>query len=89
MRHYGSLLGKSLYVFGLAAHERLRNQQGEVGVLYVLGLEHLVQLLLHLLPDGIAVGFDDHTSAYGTLLGQVGFHHQVVIPLTVIISSFR
>ena len=89
MGHYGALLGKALDVLGLAAQERLRNKQGEIGVLCTCFLEHLVQLLLHLFPDGIAIGLDDHTSANCRLLGEVGFNHKIVIPLTVIISAFR
>ena len=86
--YYGALLGEALHVFSLTAQERFGNQQGEVGVLSTCLLEHLVQLLLHLLPNGVAIGFDDHTSTYGRLLCQVGFNYQIVIPLTVVVSSF-
>ena len=89
MGHDGSLLGKSFHVLGLTAEERLRYQQGEVGVLGACLLEHLVQLLLHLLPNGIAIGLDYHTSTHGRLLCQVSLYHQIVVPLAVIIGSLR
>ena len=85
----GTLLGEALYVLGLTAQERLRDEQGEVCVLSTCLLEHLVQLLLHLFPDGIAIGFDYHTATNSRLFSEVGLYHQIVIPLAVIISSFR
>ena len=86
--HHGALLGESLHVFGFPRKKTLRNQQWEIGVLGTSFLEHHVQLVLHLLPNGIAIRFNDHTSTHGRLLGKVGFHDKIVIPLTVIVSSF-
>ena len=52
-------------------------------------LEHAVENMLHLLPDGVSVGLDDHAAADGGLLGQVGLHHEVVVPLGVVLGPFR
>ena len=87
MGYHGTLLGKTLDVLGLAAQERFRNQQGEVGVLSASLLKHLVKLLLHLLPDSIAIRLDHHTSAYGRLLCHIGLYNQIIEPLAVIIGS--
>ena len=87
MGNDSALLGKTLDVVGLTAEKRLGNQQGEIGVLHTSCLEHIIEPALHLFPDGIAIGLDDHTSAHCRLLGEVGFHHQFIIPLRVIIGS--
>ena len=79
--HHGTFLGETLYMLGLAAKERFGNKQGEISVLHAGLLEHAVQRLLHLLPDGIAVGLDYHTAAHGALLGKVSLDYQLVIPL--------
>ena len=88
MGHHGTFLGETFYVFSLAGKETLWNQQGEIGVLRTCFLEHSVQLVLHLLPDGVAIRLDDHTSTYGRLFSEVGFHDKIVIPLTIIVSAF-
>ena len=89
VRHHGALLRKTLHVLGLAAQEALRDKQREISVLVTRSLEHRVQLALHLLPDGIAVGLYHHATPHRTLLGQIGPHHQLVIPLRVVLTPFR
>ena len=81
MRDDGALLGEALDMLGLAAEERLRNEEREVGVHVTRFLEHFVKLVLHLLPDGVAIRLYDHASAYRGLLGQVCLNHQIVVPL--------
>ena len=83
----GTLLGEALDMLGLAGEEVFGNEQGEVGVLHTRLLEHRVELMLHLLPDSIAVGLDRHAASHGGLLGQVGLHHQVVEPLRVVLAA--
>ena len=85
VRHHGALLGKALDVVGLLREERLGDEQREIGVLMPRILKHLVQRVVHLLPDGIAIGFDDHTTAYGRILGQPRLHDQIVVPLRVVL----
>ena len=51
-------------------------------------LEHIVQLTLHLLPDSVSVRLDYHTSAHSRLLCQIGLHHQLVVPLRIILTTF-
>ena len=86
--HHGALLGETLDMLGLAAEEALGDEEGEIGVLVAGLFEHLVELVLHLLPDGIAIGFDDHASADGALLGEVGTHDEFVIPFGVVLATF-
>ena len=85
--HHGAFFCKTLYMLGLAREERLRDKEGEIGVLRTRLLEHGVELVLHFLPYSIAVGLDDHASADGRLLGEVGLDDEVVIPLTVVVST--
>ena len=84
-----ALLGKALHMLRLAAEIRFGNKQREVGVLYTCLLEHFVEGVLHLLPYGVAIGFDDHAAAHSRLLGQIGLHNEVVIPLGVVFTTFR
>ncbi len=86
--YHGALLGKAFYVLGLAAQKRFRDKQREVSVLHAGLLEHTVEGLLHLLPNGIAVGLDYHTAAHGALLCKVCLDYQLVIPLRVVFCSF-
>ena len=89
VRHHGALLGKSLDMVGLLREEGFGDEEREIGVLVSRILEHLVQRSLHLLPDGVAVGFDDHTSADGGVLRKSRLHDQVVIPLRVVLVGLR
>ena len=86
MGHHGALLGEAFHMLGFLGEERLRDKQWEVGILRASLLEHQVELVLHLLPDGITIGFDHHTSAYCRLLGEVGLHYQIIKPLTIVVS---
>ena len=52
----GTFLGKSFHMFCLAAEEGFRDEQGEIGIDMARFLEHVIQLALHFLPDGISVG---------------------------------
>ena len=81
----GTFFCETLDMFCLAREERLGDEEREIGILGSRLLEHTVQLALHLLPDGVAVRLDDHTSAHSTLFGEVGFHNEVVVPLTVVL----
>ena len=72
-------------MFGLPAEETLGDEKREVSVLDAGFLEHPVQDALHLFPDSVAVGLDDHAAAHGRLLGQIGLDYEVVIPLRVVL----
>ena len=54
-------------MLGLAAEEGLGDEEREVRVLVSGFLEHAVENMLHLLPDGVSVGLDDHAAADGGL----------------------
>ena len=85
----GALLGEAFHMLGLAAEERLGDEQWEVGILHACFLETVVEQTLHLLPNGVAVWLDDHASTHVALFGQVGLHHQFVVPPRVILASLR
>ena len=83
-----TLLSKALNVLSLTTKERLRDKKREICILHTSLLEHLIQLLLHLLPDSIAVRFDYHTTTYCRLLCEISLHHEIIVPLTIIVSTF-
>ena len=89
MGHDGAFLGKALYVLGFTAQERFGDEKREISVLMPGGLEHIVQLTLHLFPDGIAVRLDYHTPSYCRLLCKISLCYQLVIPLRIIIRTLR
>ena len=86
--NHGAFLGKAFYMLCLFGEERLGDEQREVGILCTCLLEHQVKLMLHLLPDSVAIGFDDHTAAHCRLLSEVGLYDQVVVPLTIVVGTF-
>ena len=81
----GTLLGEAFDMAGLFREKRLGNEEREVGVFMPCLLEHFVQRRLHLLPDGIAIGLDDHAPAHRRVLGQTGLYYQVVVPLRIVV----
>ena len=85
--NHSSLFCKALHMLGFARKKRFGNKQREIGVLCAGFFEHLVELVLHLFPDGIAIGLDNHATTHGRLLCEVGLHDQVVIPLTVVVGT--
>src|SRR6266496_3767306 len=57
----------------------------KVRVHYVGLFEAPVQVLLNVLPDGIAVGTNDHAAAHWRVVGQLGLAHYLVIPFRKIV----
>ena len=88
MRHHGAFLGESRHVLRFATEEGFGDEEREICVLHARLLEHLVKRALHLLPDGVAVGFDDHASAHGGLLCEICFQGEIVVPLGIIVRPF-
>ena len=78
--HHRAFRGEPLHVLGLPLHEALGNEEREVGVHMAGVLEHPVQGPLHLLPDGVSVGADDHASPHRGVLGQLGLGDDVAVP---------
>jgi hypothetical protein len=50
-------------------------------------LEHAVEFVLHLFPDGETVRFDHHAAFHVGVLRQIGHHHQFVVPAGIIFRS--
>ena len=72
----------------LTGQEALWDKKREICILRTCLLEHTIQLALHLLPYSIAIRLNHHTSAHSRLFGQVCLYYEVIIPLTVIVSTF-
>ena len=81
MRHDGTLLGKALDMLCLAAEVALRDKEWKVSVAVSRLLKSTIEVLLHLLPDAVAVGLDDHTAAHGGVLSQSGLYDDILVPL--------
>ncbi len=86
--HHGQFGRETLHVLGLFAQEALRNQQREIGILVAGGLEAAVELLLEALPDGVAVGLDDHAALddFGGLR-HVSLEDNVLVPGSEILGA--
>ena len=78
--HHRHLRRKPLHVLRLPREEALRDEQREVGVLVAGVLEHLVQGPLHLLPDGIPVGPDDHAATDRAVIGELRPGDDLIVP---------
>ena len=68
-------------VLGLFAHVALRDEQRQVDVLGPGRLDPLIDLGLDALPEGVAVGTDDHGAPDGAILGELGLGQDVLVPL--------
>lgn len=79
--HPGHLGGESLHVVLLLLQQALRDKQGHVHVLHARGLEPAVQLILDVLPDRVARGFDHHAALHAGVVAQLGLFHHIRIPL--------
>ena len=88
MGHHSTLFGKAFHMFSLPAKEGFGDKQREISIDVARFLEHAVQLMLHFLPNGVAIRLDDHTATYGRLLCQVGLDHQFIVPLGIVLTTF-
>ncbi len=89
MGDHRAFLGEAFDVLGLLLKERLGDEQREVGILVAGGLELLIQVALHVLPQGIAPGLDHHAAAHIGIFGQVGGAHDLLVPLGVVLGASR
>ena len=87
VRHHGALLGETLHMVGLTAEKRLGYEKREIGIDMARLLEHVVQSPVHLLPDGISVWLYHHASANSRTFGKTRLHHEVVVPLRIILGT--
>jgi hypothetical protein len=86
---HGQLGAEALDVLGLPAQVRLGDEQREVGVLGAGILDPAVELRLHALPDGVAVGPDHHGAPDGTVVGHLRLVHHVLVPLGKVLGLRR
>ncbi len=87
MGHHGALLGEALHVLRLTAEVGLGDEQGEVGVHVAGGFEAPVVGFLDGLPDGIAVGPDDHGPLHRAVVGQLRLPDHVGVPAGVVLAA--
>ena len=76
----GHLGGQALHVVLLLLEEALGDEHGHGHVLVAGFLEHPVQNLLNVFPDGPSVGPDHHAAPHRRIIDQLGFLHHVGIP---------
>jgi len=84
---YGAFLGKALDVGGFLFQKAHRDEEREVGVDVAGVLEALVEGALHVFPERVAPGLDDHATADGAVLGEVGGLDDLLVPLRIIIHA--
>ncbi len=76
-----AFLGKAFHVRRLLREIAQRNEKREVGVLVAGGLEHRVEMPLHIFPDAVAPRPDDHAAAHLRGLRQFRRADDLLIPL--------
>ena len=79
--HPGALGGEALHVILLLLEQALGDQHGQIHVLMPGLLELLVQNLLEILPDGVAVGAEDEHTLDGGVVNQLRLPAHVGKPL--------
>ncbi len=87
MRDHRALHGKPFHMLGLLGQKTLRNEQGKIRVDVSGLLEPPIQIPLHRLPDGVALGPDDHAPLDRTVIRKLGRLDDVEIPLCVILTA--
>ena len=85
MGDHRALLGEAVDMLRLALEKAHRDEEREVGVLVTGCLEHGIQGFANVFPDGIAPRFDNHATAYRSILGQVRRLDYLLIPLGIIL----
>ena len=63
MGHHSAFFRKAFHMSRFLGKIALRDKQREVGVLMACFLESAIQICLHGLPDGIAMGLDHHAAS--------------------------
>ncbi len=71
---------EALDVLGLTLEQGHRDEHREVDVVVPGGLDALVQLGLHPLPDAEAPRLDDHRAAHQAVLGHAGLGDDLLVP---------
>lgn len=89
VRDHGEFGREPLDVFGLLVEVRLRDQEREVRVLGARLLDAGVHVLLHPLPQAVAVRSDDHRAAHRTVVGQLGLVDDVLVPAREVLCLRR
>jgi hypothetical protein len=85
----GTFLGEAFDVRRFLLQERQRDEQREVGVLVPRRLEHVVERPLHVFPQRVAPGPNDHAAADRRILGEIGAGDDLLIPLRVVLGARR
>ena len=82
----GHLRGKAFHMLCLLQKQAFRNQHGEINVLRTGLLETGIHLCLDPLPDGIAIGPDNHASPHRCVITEFCLLDHVRIPLGKILA---
>ena len=86
---HGALLGETLHMLGFLLEKTERDEERKVCIHMPGGLEHDIELTLHVFPDPPAPRLDDHAAADVRIFGQVsGFDH-LLIPLGKVVGAGR
>lgn len=87
VRHNRTFFSKSFYMRSFFTEERFWNQEGKVSI-YMPGiLEHLIEDISDIFPDGVAIRFDDHTSSHIRIFRHIGDFDDVIVSFAVIFSA--
>ena len=79
--HPGALGGEALHVVLLLLEQTLGDEHGQVDVLVARLLKLLIQLMLDVLPDGVAVGAVDEHTLDGGVVNQLRLFAHIGVPL--------
>ena len=85
----GHLRGEPLDVLRLLGEVALRDEQREVHVLVAGALDHGVERVAGPLPEGEAVGADDHAALDRRVVGQLGAADHVDVPAVEVVGLRR
>ena len=65
--------------------QALRNEHGHIDILVTGRLEHAVENMLDIFPNGVAVGSNNHTAANAAVIDQLRLFDHIGVPLGKIV----
>ena len=87
MGDHGAFLGEAFDVLGFLLEKSLGDEERKLVVAMTGGLEHAIEDPLHLLPERVAPGLDDHAPSNRRVLSQISGSNHLLVPLGVVFSA--
>src|ERR1700746_3021212 len=89
MGNDGTFFGEAFDVFSFLREVTQRNEQRKIGVAMTGGANQRVELTLHVFPNPVTPGTNDHATAHVRRLRQFGGANHLLVPLRKVLVASR